>query len=123
MQPIYDWFRKTLWFIPPHRHNPNFTAKMCENDAKKDVLNFLQAADLQIADVNIEKELFDAKNLPNNMPTYLKEEYTKNWQGKEIINIKTLHKNKTGKLVILNLKTNPTAHKNSSVLLDVGSIA
>lgn len=91
LQPVYDWFRKTLRTANFAGLSPSFTASLCKNPEQREkVLAFLKAADLDIQNVIVESEKFSAKHLPDDMP------------DNEIFDIKTVHQSVEGRLVSFN---------------------
>lgn len=97
LKPVFHWFQKRLRIISSSSHiylDPGYTASVCETEeGKKSVLNFLNTADLSIADIHIEKKKFSSDDLPNDMPAELKEYIRKEMEGKDLPRIKFLHKN------------------------------
>jgi hypothetical protein len=89
LQPVFDWFDNTLHLANLSGWGPGFSASMCENEEKSKVLDFLKAADLNIEDVHIKKEPFDASSLPEN---------------KQILEIQTIHKSAEGQPVSFEFK-------------------
>jgi len=96
LQPVYDWFNTTLHLTNIGGWSPAFSASLCEKDEKGQVLDFLRAADLNIEDVLIDKEEFDIKALPDDMPEHIKVEIAAKMKGKKLIDIKTVHKSIEG---------------------------
>jgi len=104
LEPVYDWFTKTLKVAGIDGWNGAYTTKLCtKNDGKKDVLKFLNSADLDINDLKLESKKFDTFNLPDDMPSELKERLLKDLEGEEFIEIKTVHKTAQGKEVLFEL--------------------
>jgi len=104
LEPVYDWFTKTLKVAGIDGWNGAYTAELCtKDDGKKDVLKFLNSADLAINDLKLESKKFDTSNLPDDMPSELKERLLKDLEGEEFIEIKTVHKTVQGKEVLFEL--------------------
>ncbi|ENM3988525.1 ATP-binding protein, partial [Vibrio cholerae] len=102
LKPAFNWFKEKLRPTNVSGWGPTFTASQCEDESSKaQILDFLQAADFNIHDINIEKEKFDPNSLPDDFPDELKETLVREMKDKEIIEIKTIHKTKAGKLVQL----------------------
>ena len=102
LKPVFNWFKEKLRPSDVSGWGPSFTASLCDNDnTKKRVLDFLQSADFNIHDVKIEKEKFDPNNVPESLPETLREQIIKEMKGKEVIDIKTVHKTSFGKLISL----------------------
>ncbi|MET1255320.1 AAA family ATPase [Aliikangiella maris] len=104
LEPIYDWFRFKLRVTDVSAWSNSFSTKLCLTDAKKPILEFLKAADLDIEDINIEKDKFDINALPDEIPEEVKKFLSEDMEGKTIYEVKTLHKTLNGELVTLDLK-------------------
>ena len=99
LQPIYDWFKKTLRTTTVTDWGPGFTASLCSEPLNKArVLAFLGAADIDIQDVLIEKKVFDANDLPDDMPDEIKSLVVKKMEGKEVLaELNMVHQDAAGK--------------------------
>ncbi|MYJ51656.1 MAG: ATP-binding protein [Gammaproteobacteria bacterium] len=93
LQPIFDWFSESLRIASTSIWSPGFSASLCREGKKQEILEFLRAADLGIEDIVIDKKLVDSSMLPDDMPESVVEELT----GKEIFDIKTMHKDAEGR--------------------------
>lgn len=104
LKPVYDWFSKTLRVAGIDGWDETYTASICkEKDRKIEVLKFLNSADLDISDLHFEAKAFDSSMLPDDMPIEFKETILEELKGKELINIKTVHKSAQGKNVLFEL--------------------
>lgn len=94
LKPPFHWFQKRLRVLEPHvQLGPAYTAQICEDEEnRKKVVNFLNAADLGITDVSLEKRKFSLEEMPSDFPLVLKEEFKSSLEGKEYTEIKFLHK-------------------------------
>lgn len=102
LKPIFNWFKEKLRPTNVSGWGPTYTASLCEdNETKEQVLHFLQSADFNIHDIEIETEKFDPNSLPDELPNSVKVQITREMKGKEVIDIKTVHKTKSGKKVPL----------------------
>ncbi len=82
LKPIYDWFTKTLNVTGIDGWGGAYTAELCaEVDGKKDILKFLNAADLDINDLKLESKKFDISLLPDDMPSEIKERLLKDLES------------------------------------------
>ncbi|MDD9824403.1 MAG: ATP-binding protein [Gammaproteobacteria bacterium] len=99
LQPVYDWFAKTLHLANVSGWSPIFSAELCETDCKEQVLNFLKAADLDIHDVRVRKDPFDPKFLPGDMSAPVKQMISEQMENKEVLEIQTVHRDSEGKEV------------------------
>ena len=95
LRPVFNWFQKRLLIISPRIPlDIGYTATACESEeAKIKVLNFMNAADLSIADIRIIKKMFSPEDLPQDLPTGLREHLHKELDGKEVKDLKIMHKN------------------------------
>lgn len=104
LKPVYNWFRKKLRVAGTDGWVPSFTASLCQQDETKEkVLSFLRSADFDIYDVKIDKEKFDPDRLPDEIPDEAKEVIIQELEGKELLDIKTVHKISDNHLVSLDL--------------------
>lgn len=102
LKPAFNWFKEKLRPSNVGGWGPSFTASLCEKTkSKKQILDFLQSADFNIHDIEIETEKFDPNSLPEDFPEVFKEKISKEMKGKEVIDIKTVHKTNSGKLISL----------------------
>lgn len=119
LKPVFYWFQKRLRIIPSHIFflSPGYTASICETEeGRSKVLDFLNAADLSIADINIEKKVFSFEDLPDDMPMELKEQLRKKMKGEdalERLDCKFIHKNmETGEDVPISIEEESDGTKN-----------
>lgn len=100
LQPLYDWFSDTLRIINLGGINPGYSARLCGDGKKEDILKFLIAADIGINDISIEEKNFDPSDLPSEMPEPMREAIAKEMKDKQLVEIKTIHETETGKKVV-----------------------
>jgi uncharacterized protein len=93
LKPVLNWFQQRLRIIKAHQIlTPNFTMTRCQEEQhKRRVLEFLNSADLSIADIQIKTQVFSPEILPRDMPGALRDEISQQMTGKEIMQIKFLH--------------------------------
>jgi hypothetical protein len=97
LQPIFDWFRETLRVVSLEGWNPALTIPLCENAEQKDkVLDFLRAADLGVKDIQVRKQVFDPRNIPAAMPTFIRQGLIDQLDGQEVTSLKTVHATSQG---------------------------
>jgi len=98
LQPVYDWFCKTLKMTSVQGWNNRYTSSLCDNTkTKAKILDFLKAADVGIDDVKVEKGTFDDKTLPDTIPEELRTKLSQKLEGHEIVEgIKTIHQDEDG---------------------------
>jgi AAA15 family ATPase/GTPase len=72
LAPIFDWFRKSIAYLPGRRLGPGFTTDISEDEAeKKRILELLSAADLGIRDMSVEEEPVDFDALPSGLAEFI----------------------------------------------------
>lgn len=104
LQPVFDWFRNTLHVVSLDGWSPAFSMSLCQDDkSKQRVLEFLSAADLGVSDIKITKQEFDPRRLPADMPTAIRQSIVDELNGKELLDLKTVHPTAQGGQVELDL--------------------
>ena len=97
LKPIHDWFKNTLSVASINGFTEGYSAKLCtKEDTKKDVLQFLKSADIDIHDIMVETEKFSVEHLPDTMPAEVKNQIVESVKDREMYNIRTLHKTDDG---------------------------
>ncbi len=106
LKPVFDWFADKLKITGVSGWNPSFTMRMCEDsEYKKEILKFLKAADIDIEDIEVEKEEFDPAKLSDKIPEEIKADLIKEMKGKEFIkNAKFFHLDNYGEKVPLDFE-------------------
>lgn len=99
LQPVYDWFMINLRVAGISGWSRNFSASLCEDDNKSQILEFVRAADLDIHDILIESKNIDPADFPVDMPDHVRMFLEKEIGHEEVKDIITVHKNEEGELV------------------------
>jgi hypothetical protein len=100
LEPVYDWFKKKLKMTNVKGWNPDFTTSLCKtSEQRKQVLDFLKAADVDIHDIQVEVEKLSSKHFPAEMPEEVKAQLLEDMKDHDIFNVKTVHLNDLGKAV------------------------
>ncbi|MBW1995814.1 MAG: ATP-binding protein, partial [Deltaproteobacteria bacterium] len=70
LKPVFNWFDKTMVVLGEEESiAPVFSTGECEEaEKKKKILKFMNAADLSITDISLEKKEFSMDDLPPHMP-------------------------------------------------------
>lgn len=104
LAPVYDWFKRTLRTAQVGDWNKKFSASLCEDvEGRAKVMEFLRAADLGIDDVQVVKEKFDVSDLPDDLQEMVKQHIAKEFEGKELLEVRTLHRTLDGRTVAFEL--------------------
>lgn len=100
LQPVFDWFSSTLRNTGFQNISSSLTASLCKDPSQRArILEFLQAADLDIQDVKVITEKVTEKHLPPDLPENIKKRVLEDLKGKELYEIKTFHKTLSGEQV------------------------
>ncbi len=93
LKPIFNWFDHKLHVIGQGENiHPGFSTGECEKEEKKKkILKFMNAADLSITDIFLEKKEFSIEKLPAEMPQNIKEEISKELDGKKLTSLFFMH--------------------------------
>jgi uncharacterized protein len=93
LKPVLNWFQQRLRIIKAHQNlTPTFTMNRCRDETdKRQVLEFMNSADLSIADIHIKSQIFSPEILPKDMPTGLRHEISQQMAGAEIMQAKFMH--------------------------------
>ena len=93
VKPVFNWFDRKLRVIGQVANiSPGFSADECEKEEKKKkILKFMNAADLSITDISLEKKEFSMDDLPPDMPQSIKEEIAKDLKGKKLTRLFFMH--------------------------------
>ncbi len=96
LQPVYDWFKDTLRLFVDRELAPDASASFCEKNGKEKVVDFLKKADLGINSIHVKQETFDPESLHEGIPDIIKQDIVKTMKGKNVYDIKTVHKSSSG---------------------------
>lgn len=93
LKPVFNWFDHKLVVIGQGESiHPGFSISECEDvKKKKKLLKFMNAADLSIADILLEKKEFSRDDLPDEMPQDLKDKIARDFKGKKLTRVFFMH--------------------------------
>ena len=91
--PVLNWFQQRLRIINARQLlGPSYTMSRCRADSdKKKILEFMNSADISIADIRVKTQIFSPEILSKEMPAAIREEISQKMDGKEIMQVKFLH--------------------------------
>lgn len=106
LKPIYEWFRDVLLFDSDIDIKATFNSVL--SGKKKEILNFLQVADLSIHDLDIEAKEFDKnemkkKMLEQEVPEVLQSRILEEIEGEIEYKVRTVHLGENNQIVTLPL--------------------
>ncbi len=98
LKPVFNWFYKKLRVIGENESlSPTFSMTECEEATRKrKILAFMQAADISINDISLQKKEFSMKDLPSDIPQQVREEISREFEGKKLVRIFFLHSSNDG---------------------------
>lgn len=94
LKPAFDWFKLRLRVFDSVRgFSPGYTMKRCGKDEDRlRVVEFMNSADLSIADIQLKETVFSAESLPKGMPAAIRDEFLKDMAGKKFLEPRFFHK-------------------------------
>jgi len=94
LRPAFDWFRERLRIVSaPNALGSGYSVKRCDReDDRRRIVDFMNSADLCIADIRLEESIFSSEQLPKDLPSSIREEISKEMNGKKITTPKFLHR-------------------------------
>jgi AAA15 family ATPase/GTPase len=98
LKPVFNWFSTKLAIILPATIiNLQSTIDRCASEnEKKRIMAFMNAADISIANINLEKQLFNASMVPPVIFPELRDKMIKDLSGKELTAVKFFHNTEAG---------------------------
>lgn len=100
LKPVFSWFQSKLAMILPGAEiNINFSIEQCATeDGTKKIMEFMKAADIGISGISVKNVpiLLSSEMLPPEMPQPLKDQFLKDFHGKETPEVSFLHKTDNG---------------------------
>ena len=96
LRPVFEWFSSRLHIGRSGGWAPTFSFQCCEDERKEDIIRFLRSADFAISGLSLVKEEFNLADLPDEMPTALREFLKSDLQGVEIPKLRLMHETAEG---------------------------
>lgn len=97
LRVVFNWFKERLRVVPaPHTMGSSYTMKRCaEPKDRSRIVEFLNAADLGIADIRLKETTFSVDQLPRDVPkkvrAQLADQIARDLNGKNVTSIKFIH--------------------------------
>lgn len=94
LKPAFNWFRSRLRVVDSvHGFSQSYTLMRCQDEQDRTrVIDFMNAADLSIADIQIKESLFSAESLHPSLPSAMREGLIKELAGKKNLEPRFFHK-------------------------------
>lgn len=91
LRPIYDWFEKRLKVIDAQGWSNLFSISWCRDQRKREIVDFLNVADLGISDIRVVAEEFQPRQLRRDIDPELKQHLVDKWAGNQIPELRLSH--------------------------------
>ncbi len=95
LRPIYNWFKKRLQVADARGWRNSLSMSWCRDQRKSEIIDFLNVADLDIADVRVVEKEFQPGQLQGDMDPDWKRHLVEELAGKKIPELRLSHN--TGK--------------------------
>ena len=79
--PVFLWFHDTLRVLPGPGVSSSFSVECCRSGRKPEILDFINAADIAISDIQIVDQDITPDMLPDAMPEEVKEDFIRSQAG------------------------------------------
>ena len=89
--PIYNWFKKTLHVAKARGWTNSFSMSWCRDERKGEIVDFLNVADLGIADIHVVDQEFQPETLGDNIDPDWKQHLLEKFTGKKIPELRLSH--------------------------------
>ena len=89
--PLHNWFKETLHVASSRGWNNAFSMSWCRDERKREIIDFLNVADLAIADVRVVDEEFEAKRLRRGIDSDIKNQLVEKFTGTKIPELRLQH--------------------------------
>jgi uncharacterized protein len=105
LKPVFAWFRECLAVIPSRGEiNLGLSIAACASDeGKRSIMEFMNSADLSIADIEVKKTPFTHEMIPAGVPQELKDMMSRDLKGKEMAQIRFQHRDDKGDAVFFDI--------------------
>lgn len=91
LRPIYDWFEKRLKVIDAQGWSNLYSMTWCRDQRKPEIVDFLNAADLGIADVRVVEKEIQPRQLPRDLDPDWKQHLVEKFDGKRYPELRLSH--------------------------------
>lgn len=92
LKPVFNWFKNFIIIGHQSKLDPGFSMKEClDHSRKKEILSFMNEADLSISDILTETKEVSEKDLPVDMPKELRNKILIDLEDKKFIHANFIH--------------------------------
>ena len=103
LKPLFDWFKTRLRVAGLGGWSGTYSAKQCLGPRKRDILNFVQAADFAVEDVLVEEQKISTEMIPDSVPEAMKELFEEELVGRTVYGVQIVHHSRNGEHVNMDL--------------------
>ncbi|MDK9706440.1 MAG: ATP-binding protein [Desulforhopalus sp.] len=92
LKPVFTWFQRLFVISHDTLLHPISSVNACYDDErKKQILAFMNEADISISDIQMETKDFSSEDLPSDLPEEIKEDIRLRLNGKKMTRVSFLH--------------------------------
>lgn len=101
LRPLFNWFKDRLAVVLPNEQfRQEFSLRLFdEKGGHERMMDFMNAADINIAGIEVQKKNFVPEMLPPDMPEPLRDVILRDFQDKKMANIRIRHLGEGGEVV------------------------
>ena len=103
LKPLHNWFKKVLHVASSRGWNNAFSMSWCRDERRREIVDFLNVADLAIADVRVVDEEFEPKRLRSGIDSGIKDQLVEKFTGTKIPELRLQHDTGNGSSAELRL--------------------
>ncbi len=107
LQPVFDWFKSALRVVGIAGLDSSYTANLCKTESvRNEIVQFLQAADLNITDIQIEKRSLNPEEVrfSDDTPAPVRDHILEGILSKDYVDVRFQHKGEHGTAMTLDLE-------------------
>jgi len=101
LRPLFSWFKDRLAVVLPNEQfRQEFSLRLFEEKGGHErMMDFMNAADINIAGIEVQKKNFVSEMLPPDMPEQLRDVILRDFQDKKMANIRIRHLGEDGEVI------------------------
>ena len=89
--PLHNWFKKILHVASSRGWNNAFSMTWCRDERRREIVDFLNVADLAIADVRVVDEEFEPERLRKSIDSGIRDQLIEKFTGTKIPELRLRH--------------------------------
>ena len=106
LKPVFNWFKNKITIIGIRGVTPRFSIDACDanEDKKKQIVEFLNSADISISDIEVKKTTFTPKMFPLDLPLNIYQTWKDHFSKNLITEIRFKHQTMNGESVYFEME-------------------